>query len=203
MPSFPLDDLRWWPVRNATSEAIPAYAVMKITSEEVHQGRTRFIVGKPDTTFLRKGYLINGPSPIAAGKTGSATRETAYALCSSSASPTREESWGPKSGEWKLFQYRPGFYMLGNYQGDGAKQRAIVEMHEVTQLWGTLDGSLSQGSSATMSVFFRDGGSWTDSTMNVTVYDRLMKTGQSIASGKWVVATWYGDRWWVQEAECP
>lgn len=73
----------------------------------------------------------------------------------------------------------------------------------VTELFGTLDEDLAQGSDAEMSVYVHNGSSWTDTTANVTVYDRLLKTGAAdITSGKWVVARWYSGRWWVTSAEC-
>jgi hypothetical protein len=72
-----------------------------------------------------------------------------------------------------------------------------------SELFGVLDGSLSQGGSATMSVHRHDGSSWSDTTANVTVYDRLLKSGATaISSGKWVVARFYSGRWWVTSAEC-
>lgn len=203
MPGVLESDIRWWPVRNTSSEDVPPYGIMRATGSETKNGRTVYTIAKPNTTFGRFNYLINGPFVIKAGKYGSGTQDTAYALCSSSASPVLEQSWGVKPDEWKLFQHRPGFYMLGNYQGEGEEQRAIVKPFEVTELWGTLDGAFAQGSSATMSIFFRDGATWTDSSMNVTVYDRLLKTGATdIASGKWAVAQWYCDRWWAHAAEC-
>lgn len=71
------------------------------------------------------------------------------------------------------------------------------------ELFGVLDGALAQGSSATMSVYKHDGSSWSDTTANVTVYDRLLKSGASdISSGKWVVARFYSGRWWIVSAEC-
>lgn len=71
------------------------------------------------------------------------------------------------------------------------------------ELFGVLDGALAQGSSATMSVYRHDGSSWVNTTSNVTVYDRLLKSGASdISSGKWVVARFYSGRWWIVSAEC-
>lgn len=75
--------------------------------------------------------------------------------------------------------------------------------HDMPQLWGTLDGALAQGGSATMSIFWREAGSWTDSGTNITVYDRLLKSGMAdIDSGNWVQADWHGDRYWATSAEC-
>lgn len=198
----PLKRIHWHPFRNVGSETIPAFGVMRITGVEERHGVAVYTVDKPSTTFQRL-YLINGPKQVAAEGYGSGTFDVTYALCSSSASPAYGESWGAKHSEWLLFQHRPGFFMLGGYTGDGAAQRALVRQQEVSELWGSLDGSLSQGSSATLSVHFRDSATWTDSTMNITVYDKLLKSGATaIQSGKWVVADWYGDRWWATSAEC-
>lgn len=198
----PLKRIHWHPFRNAGSETIPAFGVMRITGVEDRNGIACYTVDKPSTTFQRL-YLINGPKQVAASGYGSGTFDVTYALCSSSASPLYGESWGAKHSEWKLFQHRPGFFIMGGYTGSGAAQRAMVRQQEVLELWGVLDEPLAQGSNATMSVYFRDSASWTNSTMDVEVYDRLLKTGAAdIDTSNWVVASWYGDRWWATSAEC-
>lgn len=71
---------------------------------------------------------------------------------------------------------------------------------------GKLDGSLSDGSSATMSEWQRNSGdtAWEDSTINHTVYDWLLGSGESISSGKKVVAARVrrGGKLVVIAAEC-
>jgi hypothetical protein len=204
----PLREPTWWPVRNTASEAVPPYGVMRIISEETtSSGRFRYTVGKPNATFQRKGYLINGPFTIAAEGSGAGTFGAAYALCDDSDIPIREDWWGPKDDSWALWYARPGFYICGNAitdgEGESEIQRAMAEAFEITELWGTLDGALAQGSSATMSIYYLDGGAWTDSSLNVTVHDRLLRSGAAdIQSGKWVKAEWYCDRWLVPAAEC-
>lgn len=54
---------------------------------------------------------------------------------------------------------------------------------------GKLDGALTQGSSATMSVWKYNGSSFTDSSLNMTVYDWMLETGKQIDAGKKVVVT--------------
>ena len=203
MPGPVERDIRWWPVRNNSGEEIPPFAVMRISGEETVGGRTRFIVAKPDSTFRRKGYLINSPFAIGIGKSGSGTRDTTYALCSSSASPVRDQWWGAKDGEWKLFQHRPGFLVLGNYQGTGDGQRSIVEPFEVTRVRCVLAATLNQGSAAAGTIYMRDGSARTDSGCDdITIYDDLLPSAGSIASGGIVWADWYCDRWWAIEARC-
>lgn len=202
MRGFDLDQIRWHPVRNDSGEAIPAYGVMRIYSTETNARRTRYIVRKPNTDFQRL-YLVNGPQKIAIGATGSGTFDIAYALADSSASPLLAEHWGAKNGSWKLWKYRPGFFMLGNYQGSGDAQRGIVRPWEVIRLRARLSGTLSQGGSASAVIDFRDGGAWTASDFSaVTVYDDLLASGGSLASGTVVWIEWYGERWWVTEARC-
>lgn len=198
----PLKRIHWHPFRNAGTETIPAFGVMRITGVEERHGVAVYTVDKPSMTFQRL-YLINGPKQVAAEGYGSGTFDVTYALCSSSASPGYGESWGAKHSEWKLFQHRPGFFIMGGYTGDGAAQRAMVRQQEVLEIWGVLDDALAQGSNATMAIYFRDGSSWTDSTMEIEVYDRILKSGATaVDSGNWVVASWYGDRWWATSAEC-
>ena len=54
---------------------------------------------------------------------------------------------------------------------------------------GKLDGALSAGGSATMSIWEYTS-SWQDSTKNETVYAPPILSSGSIASGKWVSAVW-------------
>ena len=69
---------------------------------------------------------------------------------------------------------------------------------------GKLDGALSQGGSATVSVWTGEAGSEADSDSDITAYDWLMKIGaDDIASGKKVVCTLINGEWYVTEAECP
>lgn len=69
-----------------------------------------------------------------------------------------------------------------------------------TVLRGKLTGTLSPGGSAEMTVWRSDAAT----SETVTVHDWMLKSGQTIASGKKVVATYFPDskRWYVTAAEC-
>lgn len=69
---------------------------------------------------------------------------------------------------------------------------------------GKLDAQLNEGSSATCSVWEDSGGSWVDSTKNVTVHDWLLATGDNIASGKKVTFSLHRQsrQYVVTGAEC-
>jgi len=79
----------------------------------------------------------------------------------------------------------------------------VVSINEGNTIIGKLDGSLSVGGSATVSVWAYNGSSVADSGVNITAYDWLLKTGATaIASGKKVVCQYIGGRWFITEAEC-
>lgn len=197
-----LDSIAWRPVKLSGGEDCPSFGVLKCTGHTEENGALILAAAKLDTNVWGN-VLIAGETGIAAGSYGLATDQMTIALCDSGATPANGESWGIKSGQWKLYQHRPGFRIASAAIGTGAGQRAIVRPFEVTTLWGVFSSTLTFGGSATFTVYFRDGAAWTSSAEDITVYDRLLISGQSIASGKWGVAFFYGDRWWAQEAQCP
>lgn len=69
---------------------------------------------------------------------------------------------------------------------------------------GKLDGALSFGGSATMSVWAWDGSAYADTGENLTVYDWLLSSGQTVASGTQVTASYdaRSGRWFVTGAQC-
>lgn len=91
--------------------------------------------------------------------------------------------------------------ILWKQSGTGTKWAVVrmgLETHGV--LFGKLDGALSQGSSATMSIW--DGDPLADTGNNETVYDWYLSTGESIDSGKKVKAELKRGKWYVTAAEC-
>lgn len=188
--------------RNDSGETIPAGGIMRKTGTELVDGALTYVMNKP-TTVLDNPYswFVNLGRDIPDDDHGwCSTFEDepglAYYL---SGTITVGDWWGPKPSQWNLERYYLGFRIDGNADNG----LVVVKQHAITELFGTLDGSLSQGSSATMSVYTHDGSSWVDTTANITVYDRLLKSGAAaVQSGKWVVAQFYSGRWWATSAEC-
>jgi hypothetical protein len=69
-------------------------------------------------------------------------------------------------------------------------------------LRGKLDGAMAFGGSAVLSVWAWTGSAEADTGENVTVWDWLLSSGQTIAAGKNVVAGFIGGRWYVLSAQC-
>lgn len=69
-------------------------------------------------------------------------------------------------------------------------------------LKGKLDDELVFEGSATVSLWHHDGSAEVDSGDNITAYDWLLASGQSIAAGEKVVLAFISGRWYVIATEC-
>jgi hypothetical protein len=87
---------------------------------------------------------------------------------------------------------------------DSTNKIMWANLHIIEEVIGKLDGALSQGGSATVSIWSGEGGSEVDTGINITAYDWLMKSGaDDIAAGKKVLIRWINGVPYVTEAECP
>ena len=85
---------------------------------------------------------------------------------------------------------------------DAAPIWEIVQNPGKPRLFGRLDGDLSAGSSATMSIW--EGSTLADSGRNVTVYDWFLPTGKKLTYGAKVAAVWNSGKWYVDTTDtCP
>lgn len=98
--------------------------------------------------------------------------------------------------------------IIARESGTGTK-RAVVLLGGGASSGGTvkgkLDGALAFGGSATLSIWAWNGSAEADTGDNVTVYDWLLSSGQTIATGTQVVAAWdaRSGRYYVTGAQCP
>lgn len=188
----------WKPFWNNSGETIPAFGVMRIEGRSAVSNYAPVILkcNKPNTTFQRY-YAINGPKPVAAGSGGVCITtfglEFGALYNTSDGTPAYGESWGAKSGEWKLFKNRPGFTI----QGGPINGRVTVVQEVVNRLRATLDGDLTVGSSI--------GATLVDcAEMSLTVWDDLLDTGYKLAEDDTVRLQWYAGKWYVdQSKQCP
>lgn len=188
--------------RNESGETIPAGGIMRKTGVVVgEEGGLVHQMDKPATTLASPYWYVN---------LGEDIEDEGYGLCADFldeigqayylSGPINDgDWWGPKPGQWNLERYYLGFEIQGN-EDNGL---VYIRQRIANEIWGTLDGTLSQGSTATLSVHIFNGSTWVDTGFNATVRDRLLLSGDSVASGKWAVAYWYSGVWLAQEAECP
>jgi hypothetical protein len=192
-------DHPWKRAKNVGSVSIPAHGVVEVTGSSVDvKGRVILQVQRPSATCINPDLLmVCGLFPIGVGKTGRVTNVyPAFALYTTD-SPAVGQVWGSEANSFLLALGCAGFTIIGG--SDSSVVRVVKAGYSVI---GKLDGTLSKGSSVAMSIWKGAGGSETDSTLNVTVYDWLLATGQTIASGIKVKAEFVNGVLYVTAAEC-
>lgn len=112
-----MNRIRWLDVVNTTNENAPGGALLRITGmtdDGVYQ------VAKPSADNQGQ-LLINGPIALLAGDQGIAAFETPFPAVyeSGDGTPAIGETWGAKSGEWKLRKGYTGFVILSTTNGNG------------------------------------------------------------------------------------
>lgn len=114
------------PVYNSSGETIPGFAVVvpfyadsdsytsleDIINGQLVQSVTKFGTSSTGIVF-QPLWLVNGPTPLKAGKYGSCTnlRDGGQVLVPSSGT-SQASSWGPKAGSWSLWPDYYGFIPL-------------------------------------------------------------------------------------------
>lgn len=198
--------IKWTPWRNDASEECPPYGIIRITgSTKNAQGRVIITGAKPNTTFQRF-YAVNGPTKIPANGYGGCSFgfDGPLMVAIDTGTPAYGEGWGAKPDSWKLNKNYPGggFTVVGGNNTD--KGAALFVQQPVNSLIGKLNGTLSQGGSAAVSIWRGAGGSEADETnWDITAYDWLMASGATaIASGKKVKIEWINGVWYATQAEC-
>lgn len=176
------------PFINASGEEIPAYAVMRITTPTTVDSEKVVNVAKPDGTY-RWRYLVNGPDTVdaASGSRGWGTWvwDSDRVLYDTGSTPAFGEEWGPKSGEWKLFQHRPGFILDGRYDAtDGVVWAQQMPPGEIL-VKNSTGSAIAAAASGTATLYGGTAGSEATLGLTVTAYNR---SSTSWADGKYGMA---------------
>lgn len=145
---------RWnIPFKNGSGEEIPPFAVMRITGIEIFDGRSVVMVDKPNTYGSQYLHYINGPIAVADGKCSTCTNAfPALAKYNTGSSPTVGKLWGPRNGSWELQEETGGFIVIGVSATTGL---AVVGQSPMLAFTGRFDSDVSQGSTATVSVYWQ------------------------------------------------
>lgn len=191
---------------NDSGEAIPPFAVMRIT--DVNRTGTapwRLKCSKPNTTFYNV-YLVNSAAlcPVSDNGWGTYLFDSGDVLCDDTYTPTVGEEWGPTSGSWALVRHRPGFLIDGGPTGTGSAYRAVAKQRIVTLLRGILTTELVEAGSCTVNLRLRnsDTGLREASGITVTAYDDFLGPGETWPVSTRVVIDFEGGIWNVIQASC-
>lgn len=190
------DDVYWFNVKNESGEVIPGFSVVRLDDTKVMAPGIHGYKGyKPSTTFGRS-YAITCPFASTATGYVMASFSSPMRALYDTGTPVNGETWGPKPGQWTLSKGYPGFVVLGVI--DATKKIMAVRPEEITTLRGKTDSTHSKGVSGTVSVYAGVTGSESDTTWDITAYNRFA----TVASGKWVWCAWAGTGWDLISAEC-
>lgn len=204
---------------NNADSAVPPHCVARIVGAYAQgDGVTQVIaIDKPSSDYARD-YLITGHDPIyTPAERDKDSRKSCYGQCHTHGvclaryggdKPEVGDVLGPSYGKWTLS--KTGFPAIVTVLGVPNATEKLARVRFISGsdaiVFGELDGALSVGGNATMSVWAFDSTAhiFFDTGEDVEVYDWLMKAGASdIASGKKVIAKRYGDVAVLTEAECP
>lgn len=195
-------------VFNEDETDCPGFGILRLSDDSTYvDGRTRLKVSRPNSTY-RGLYMIAGEQGIKAGKTGIAyfaLDKPIWALWDSGATtPTLFAGFGPMLDSYKLNSDGYGFTVIGKSETTPFR-RVLVQQHRVTGIIVTLDSTLSYQGSVTASVRrFVSGSSQPDTSMDVTVHDCFLESGESVASGTACDAELRGGRWVITQTRgCP
>lgn len=199
----PFKQRPWKPFRNASSETVPPFSVMRIIDTENTSpltGTLRWICDKPDDTF-QNDYMVSGPYAVPAGKDGVCTTlaEAGYvAYRSGSGTPAARQEWGAKEDQWTLEKNRPGFVIDGGTKFTAGVDAVAARQHVVTSLKGKSSGAIAKGSTGSVNIYM--GASGSEAATEYFITCRAL--GAAITANKWVVIWFESGVWYVAPWEC-
>lgn len=192
----------WLEYRNDSAETVPPWGVLRITGVTVPEpGRVVLLADKPTGYGCQHRALLNGPTAVAAGKYGVATRGMFSAALYETAdgTPAAGERWGPRGGSWKLRKWTGGFAVVGVTRASAGL--VLVQPVPMVSLLGKTDAAHNRGTTGTVSIYAGPLGGETDTLLDLTgVYNRM----GDVPAGKWVRCAWndQGNDWELVAAEC-
>lgn len=194
----------WVEFYNNSGEEIPPFACIRVSATITRNNRNGFYASKPNTYGAQFSHRFNGPTKVAAGNWGVCTiGPQSFALYDSAdGSPGFGESWGPRSGTWKLKKNTGGFRILGN--ADTSNTVVWVQPFPMLRVHGQTDAAHAKDATGVVSIFYRSAsGTYTDSGENFT---NVLNSFCSItAANKDVEMVWDGgngsDYWSIVAGE--
>lgn len=183
--------------RATASSAVIAWGLVRVTGLD----GDNLTVAAPNADSQSQLW-VTSPTGIQTGSVGAITFDSPAAIAyeESDGTPAVGDVWGSISGGHLLRKDRAGWRCISA----GVDGVAEWVREDRLRCKGKLDGSLSYQGSATLSVWKYNGSAEADSGENITVYDWLLSSGQSVASGKQVTAFYdlASSRWYLDAAQC-
>jgi hypothetical protein len=201
--TFDMDRTRPWVVSGA-SESIRAFSCVVITGvATTHEttgsdfySRTPILVGKP-TSANKRFLIVQDGLPEADRAARAATDGITPAWVTFTTENETYKTVGPVYDSFDLEPGGTGAEILWKPSGTGSLLCVVRLGYVARPRKATLTAELTAGSSATAISFTEFG------TETITVYDNMLKTGDSVASGKGIYVELFADgKWRMTAAPC-
>jgi hypothetical protein len=162
----------WFPVANYSGVTIPPFSVVYNHQSAVGFNILGFQVKQPNESSLLfdREYFVTGPYRIA---DGTGAEGIACSLASpgfvrtNGGTPTKNQVWGPKHGQFTLEEHYYGFLCYGGTTTACGNTVSVFKQIGYSGLFGKVDDTnVTKGNSATVSVWTDNFGS--DTNMNVS-----------------------------------
>lgn len=208
MHDEPLRKINWIKFRNDAGSTAPAGGILRITGYNNDAEEPFFTVGRPNAFGSQYFHAVNDDLDVPDGSSGyCCLGQIVPALYDSAdGTPAFGESWGPQSGTWKLKKNVGGFRILSTSSytaGITGEYRCLVAVDPFVRFRGVTDASIAKGASGTISIYYGTGGTYNDTTADMSsVYNDF----GDVDSAKNVECVWEGDvagvKWKIVAAEC-
>lgn len=183
------DPVQWTAFRNDSGETMPAFGVGRVMGFIPSEQQLYLKVTQPDGT-LGQLYVVNGSTDVISGDYGSCRLQDIGRVLVDG-TPAIDETWGPKSGQWELAKYYPGFAMFGNLDAHGTAQGVWTGIDIVM---GKTDAAHTAGSSGSISVYVNS----VDTGINITASNVYA----DLEINKYCTAARIGGAWYLIAGQC-
>ncbi len=168
---------KWVQVSNQSGDTIPPFSVVRAGEPATGNNNFGFPIAQPNSssTAFDRDYLVTGPYAIGFG-TGAefiATDLASFGLVrhDGSATPTKNQVWGPKHGQYTLANLYYGFSCQGGSFTACGNSVSVFKQTGYNILYGKVDDTnVNKNASATVSVWTGDRSG--DTGMNVESTNR-------------------------------
>lgn len=186
-PTSHFSKQRWLEFENIIAgETIPAFGVFWCNG--IHTTRLRYQADKPDGigVFAEKIIGVNGPRPVADGKTGLMTFDWPALVKQTGSFAVDQLHCGPID-DWTMDAKGFGFRAMTSDMTINGTTVILVgpDRHQI--LLGKADSTHNKGTTGTVSIFSHT----TDTGFNLTVRNRI----ETVPSGNVEYVAYVGDRW--------
>jgi hypothetical protein len=196
--SFGTND--WWPCKSQASSDCPAFGIAAVVDITTIAGEDRpiILVDQPSTTFRRQ-YVVINQDGVKGGDIGACTFGPRVRVAyDSSATPSFDDGWGPKAGQWTITKNYPSAISIVGVSDSSAKN-AFGVLSPINIVIGKLAGDLAPNDHATVNIYGGAGGS--EAIISSLTIDSREWVGASLKSGAAVRCEWINGLWYIETAE--